>query len=318
MSKSLYEQINEDEAKLAELEKTNPDDTIDPQVKAKAEAPVDELTADEDNADGQGDEPKPEDKPADKPEDKPADAKPEGDDKLPNNEAAQLRIERKQRKELEARLAALQPQTPVAQPHPTTLQPAVAAKTDGAEGQQPSTQTALEERLAAIEARNQQQEFHTAVVTEFTNHEREFAKTTPDYDAASAHMVGRMAESAKALYPTATDQQIGAFLQRQILTIASQAAQKGLNPAETLYLMAHDRYGYTGQPAAQPKVDAAATQKRLDTVKNNSRRSTTPLTSTGGTGSPKATIEEAASMDLSDFSNLPASEIERMIADLQR
>jgi len=310
---SLYDSIKEDEKKLREAEANSPDDGIDPAVKAKAEAPIDDLTADDDNADGMADENAAEN---DKPEDKTVDEgdKPEAvakaeDDKLTNSEAGQWRIERKQRKGLQERLDALMAK----QDKPIAATPTPAAS----EGAPAEPLSPVEQRLAALENTAQRETLYKQAVTEFTTIETEFARNTPDYNQAANHMISKMAEGVRYVNPNATDAQISSFLQQQVLTFAGQAAKQGLNPAESLYLLAHEKYGYTGQPAAQPKVDVDATRKRLDTVNKNRQRSATPLTSGGTTGSAKTTIEEAARMDLGDFSKLSEREIDRMISELQ-
>ena len=228
---------------------------------------------------------------------------------------AQLRIERKQRKELEARLAALE-SNKASQP------PAQRQQTLNDETQTANQGPTVEERVAAIEQQRQEQDLRNQAISEFQMFENEFQKNTPDYAQASDHMINTMANGVRAAYPNATDQQVGQFIQNQILTIASQAANKGLNPAETLYLMAMQNYGYDPQAAAVKNAENVQTKsknaaKRLETVSKNKRRSASPLASGGHNGSPSATIEEAASMDLADFSKLSDAEISQMIADAQ-
>lgn len=321
----LKDQIALEEAELAKLgitvegdeEEGGEDDT--PPAKKKQE----KQTSEDDEGAGDGDDAKEDDKKGEKQpkkgdDDKEGDAAPGTEGKKPakkegeddeNNTAAQLRIERKQRKELQAKLDALQRGEGVAAPA-KPIQTPVAKAEEGAEGQ--AKGPTAEERLEVIEREREQQKLEREATDEFLNYENEFKKEAPDYAQASSHMVGSMMGAVQAIYPNASEKQVALFVRQQLLHLAGQAVQRGLNPAEALYLMAHEKYGYK---KAAPKTDN--TRERLATVQKNQKRSASPLAGGGQNGSPSATLEEAADMSLADFSRLKPGEIEAMINDAQ-
>lgn len=292
----LKKQLEEQEAEAGSTDE-DADDAQDEDEKAKSEDEGDDADEDAD-ADGDSEE---EDKGDEEEDEKKSD----------NSLAAQLRIERKQRKETEKRLDALLAQQ---QQHPAPQQQQ--AKTEEQGKQEQADPNSVEERLNRFEREKEEKELFGAAVNEFNQYEREFSQANPDYENASRHVVGQMINSFRSLYPSATDAQAQQFIQNQILSIASQAVNRGVNPAEALYAMAYDRFGYTGQQEqkAAPKGQDAA--KKLSTVSKNKRRSASPLQSGGQNGSANATIEEAANMNLADFSKLTESEIDQMINDL--
>lgn len=330
----LYEAIREEEEQLKAGLETADDDTIDPQVRAKALAPV-SAVVEESGTDADDltveDEPDTEDKVKEAPKDTDASSvvdeanKAREEKTAPQSEnslAAQLRISKKQQLETQAQVDRLMAEKRA----PVVAQPtAVQVKVDETVHEPGSA----EARLAVMERRqqeqdqaSQEQDLQRQAVNEFVNFENEFKATTPDYEAASSHMIRRMTEGVAAVYPAATPAQVSQFVRNQVLQLAGKAATYGVNPAEALYAMAHEKYGYT---KAAPKVDPKLTPtpkekaedaaKKLALVNKNKQRSASPLTSGGQNGSPATSIEEAAEMNLADFSKLSAREIDQMIHD---
>lgn len=237
-----------------------------------------------------------------------------GEEDDENSTAAQLRIERKQRKQLEQRLEQLLAGG-VKQPALKVAEKPAGEAGEGDQGQ-PKKETA-DERLDRIEREREQTKLMSDAVEEFNTYEKEFQAETPDYAQASNHVIQVMAQSVRALYPNATDAQVGTFIRQQILHLAGQAVTKGLNPAEALYLMAHERFGYKKAAAPAPKAKTDDAAKRLETVSKNKKRSASPLAGGGQQGSASSTLEEAANMSLADFSKLKPGEIEALISEAQ-
>lgn len=330
---NIHRKIAEEEAQLKDLQEAGEDEKVvetTPPVtkKTAAKNAVDDLSVDDEDAGDAGEvvddkkktaakaekteiDPK---KPAAKGEEVKADDKDDKKDaKVDENPfAARARIAEKQRKEMQEKYDALVAKN--AEPKPI----AATKPAEGVDAPEVKAPTA-EERVAKLEAADEERKLYNNAVTEFTNIEREFQKNTPDYAEASDHMITRMAEATRLAHPDMTDAQIGKFLQSQILTIASRAVQRGNNPAEVLYGMALEKYGFTGKKAAAveeaPKPKTVDRNKQLTTVAKNKARSATGLTGGGQSNMPGATIEEAVEMNLADFSKLSASEIDALIAD---
>lgn len=334
MPKGLMASIAEDEAKLAAMngedDGADGDDTGDdaddapaPKAKTKGNPPEDDDAGDEgddaaDPAPGKKPEAKAKAKDDDKadpaPGKKPVAKAKDGEEEDGNSLAAQLRIERKQRKEMEAKLDALLKGAPAA-PTPKAA-PAPVAKADGTVDDAAAAPKALtaDERLDAIERERESKQLEQAAIDEFNGYEADFQKDTPDYAQASDHMIRSMGAAVRALYPNATNAQISTFIKGQVLHIAGQAAQKGLNPAETLYRLSMERYGYK-KGAATPAPKPGDAKDRLEKSAAVRKRTASPLAGGGQQSNPGATIEEAAKMNLADFSRLKPGEIDQLIAD---
>lgn len=219
-----------------------------------------------------------------------------------NNIAAQLRLERKEKLELQARLAEAEKQF---KPQETSVE----------EGH--TQDLTVEERIERIERIEADKRLHAEAIQEFNSIEKEFSARTPDYEAASAHMIQTLYSGIKALNPGVSDEIALKEVQNKVLNFASQAANRGQNPAEVLYHMAHEHYGFDAskvQKQAQnnlPKKTGKA--DNLKNVMKNKKKSASPLSGGGQNTGANVTMEEASKMDLASFGNLSESEIDNII-----
>lgn len=148
---------------------------------------------------------------------------------------------------------------------------------------------------------------------EFAVIQQAYAKENPDYDNAVGFARAKYADSVKMLYPQMNDAQIKAAIDHQILLFASECVGKGLNPAEEVYDMAIERFGYVKQEP-KPKEEEepkprAETKPSLKTIANNKKRSATPLTGGGQGGSIPLTPEIVNDMSLGEFSRLTPDQL---------
>lgn len=255
-------------------------------------AKTDKKGAKKDDADGEDDD---------------SDEDEETDPKKKNDFAAQARQERKKRMKLEEELAALRKAPPPAQ------QPAKPV-----EQGKPKQETDAEklaridnEQKAERQAR-ENSELRNRAIDEFNTIETEFAKETPDYEDASTHVIKEMIRGVRSTYPEATEKQALAFVQNRVLQIASNAVKRGLNPAEVLYQMAYETYGF--EPGAGgKKKEGNGKADNLKNIAKNKKRSASPLSGGGQNAGARATIEEAEKMDLAAFGNMSESEIDELI-----
>lgn len=231
----------------------------------------------------------------------------DADPKKKNDMAAQLRAERKKRQKIEEenerlRKAGVQP--PVKQVDPKA----------GAEDKAKPKETA-EQRLDRIEAERDREALRNQAVEEFNEIEKEFQQTTPDYEDASSHMIKSMFQGVKNAYPEATDKQALAFVQKRILQIASNAVNRGLNPAEVLYDMSFERYGFQpGQKKTEGKKDGKSKVENLKAIQKNKKRSANAFQGGGHNAGARATLEEASNMDLASFGAMSEAEIDELIS----
>lgn len=312
----LKEQIKKDEEELKKLQAAEDDDSDDNDDEEDDADDSDDQDDDTDEDEGADDKAKgkkaaaddKKGKKADEDDDSDEDDDDAGDDpKKKNDLAAKLRKERKERMKLQEQLAAFQAKPPVQAQQPPVQQQPGTKKTETTE----EKVARLESEQNAQRQARERQDLERQAIDEFNEIETEFKKETPDYDQASAHVIQSMYNGAKAAYPDLTDKQALGFVQRRVLQIASAAAKRGLNPAEVLYQMAFDNYGY--QPGAPKKKD---TQKadNLKNIAKNRKRSASSMAGAGQNAGARATIDEANKMDLATFGNMSEAEIDELIA----
>lgn len=315
---SLLDQIKEDEEELAKLEEAeNEENEEDDTDTADSEDDADDTDADEDDEDNDADEDDTDeddtdddadtDDDTDDTDDKGDDPKSKGLKDKPkskaktNDDNAKLRVERKRRLKLEKDLAEARE---AADNHDKPVD-------DKEEKGEPET---AEERLDRIENAQQQAELRKQAVDEFVAIEDEFKQETPDYEDASKHMISGMYNGVKAAYPHLTDKQAGEFVHNRVLEIASSAARRKQNPAEVLYQMAFDNYGFDPLNAAKKSATKKKTAaQNLKTKAKNKKRSANGLSGGGQNAGARVTIEEADKMNLADFGNMSDSEIDALI-----
>jgi hypothetical protein len=293
---SLQEQIKKEEEELAKLEALENEESTEEQAEEQEEEVVEDENGEDDenevDAESDGEE-------GEAPEEEVAKAAPEEEIKNPNDTAAKLRIERRERLKAQEELAELRRR------HETH---------DFKPQQQPQQEPLpepepVEERLARIENQQYNANLQQQAQQELTSIESEFIKTTPDYPNASTHMIKSMHQGAKAAFPNMDDRQAIQFVQGKVMEIASRAAQNNQNPAEVFYQMAYDHYGYkpeaNNEAESAPKVNKV---KNLRAVAKNKRRSASPLSGGGQVASSNVTMEQAIDMDVADFGKLSDSQ----------
>lgn len=304
----LEEQIKKEEEELRKLE--TEDEGQETEEEDTSEAEEEEDTSEKEGEvekDTSEKEEEPEEDEVDGEDDK-ADDKAE-DPKNANDAAAKLRIERKKRMQLEEQLAAARE---------NREKPTVAETKAKPEETRSET---TEEKVARLDREDQERREREAqlklrndAINEFNSIEADFAKDTPDYNDASKHMIQSMIDGVKRAYPNASDNDAIAFVQNQVLQIASQAVRKGMNPAEVLYEMAFDRYGFDPTAAKKPAQSTDKMKENLKNIAKNKKRSASALSGGGQSAGARATIEEANKMDLATFGNMSEAEIDELIA----
>lgn len=315
----LIEEIEREEAELKKLEEAEEKAETEVKEEVSQEEEEEEETSQEKEADEEEDDTgESEDKEtsdeetSDEESKKSADEEKELTEAEKNNYAAQLRRERKEKRELQERLARIEEGRSKPQ------------KQDKEETE--AEELSVEERLARIEEDKQQKELHAAAINEFNAIEAEFSKKHDDYEAASAHMIQTMFTSVRNLNPGITEAQAIKAVQNHVLSIAANAATKGHNPAEVLYDMAFDHFGFDPSKATGNKEETAEEKPQfkktgkadnLKTAAKNRLRSATGLKGGGQSTGGRASVKEASNMDLASFGKLSEAEMDALIAQAQ-
>jgi hypothetical protein len=161
-----------------------------------------------------------------------------------------------------------------------------------------------------------------AAVSEFVEIEDAYKKENPDY--ANAVDFGRK-EYGKAIRMRDWDKtpaQIEAELDHMMLMFASQAKSKGLNPAEEIYDLAIERFGYTPKTKQQEaeaedngQTEDLPPKKKtnLSKIQENKKRSISGLASGSGT-SGTLTAADIDNMSNAEFSRLTPSQLRELEA----
>ena len=306
---SLEDEIKKEEEELARLEAEEAEeaeaDTEEEETVAETETEEAEEETEKEETEADTEETdKADTEETDKAEDTDEKADEKDEPKNENDVNAKIRIERRERLRAQEELADAR----------RRLEELQARREDRDEQEQPQKQETVEERLDRMENEKYRNDLQKQAIEEFTEIERDFAGRTDDYEDASKHMMSSMYQGVKHAYPQLNDTQAQAFVQKRVLDIASQAARNDMNPAEVLYQMAFDKYGYDSNMAQKTNEQKPEKpQKDLKRVARNKKRAATSLSGGGQTAAASATLEEANNMDLADFGKLSEAEIDELI-----
>lgn len=288
---TLYEQIEEEENKLKE-------------VAEEAEAEEEELEESEEEEEPQESieevekkEPEPEAKEEEKEEEQKPDA------------SAYARMRRENRelaKKLEEIEAAQRPKAP--EPANTDPEP---SKQEDYEQWLEWKDRQNERKIADIERWKENEvkarEHNTlwnGAIKEFQQYENAFQKDMPDYEQAAEHLKSRLKDSISLVSDHLSPQEVDKAVSEYILKSAAKAVSEGYNPAESLYRMSKEKFGFvnTSKPA---KPD-------LRKIDSNRKKSASPLQSGGKSGSASLTAESVADMSMAEFAKLTPSQIREL------
>ena len=156
-------------------------------------------------------------------------------------------------------------------------------------------------------------------VQELGGIEESYKKQNSDYMNAVEFGRNKYADALKITNPNWTQKQIDTKIDMDVLKFASDCSTKGLNPAEELYDMMIERFGYTKSQARQAVEDdvelprGREARPNLRSIATNRRRSASPLSGGGQGGSVPITREIAGDMSIGEFSKLSPSDL----ADLE-
>lgn len=163
------------------------------------------------------------------------------------------------------------------------------------------TATQLKQRLEE----ESRQKLHQQAIREFNNFEDKFKVTVTDYDAVAGHLVNTIAASIKNLNPNKPDNAIVEETHNRLLMMAGQFAKDGLDPAEELYHLAKERYGYKPAPVEE-KVEEPAPD--LNKVAANRARSANVAAVSTNMGAAPITLKTAADMTVGEYMKLSVEE----------
>lgn len=130
--------------------------------------------------------------------------------------------------------------------------------------------------------------------------ESEFKKTTPDYDAASQHLIGQRDAELQA-YGIVDAMERKNIIAQDAMTIAANALSQNKNPAEIIYNMARAR-GYAGKaPTAAPTASGAPSEAEKVRMAAAGQKAGSSLGQMNGAASPPTTLESLAQMSDEEF-----------------
>lgn len=169
-----------------------------------------------------------------------------------------------------------------------------------------------EARVAAIEAnyaqerrqREAQQQWQAAV-NEFQQYENNFKQRVPDYDDAAEFFNQQMKNLAVLENPTANEAQINAIVAQKILVAASRYAELDLDPAEQLYKLTKERFGF------QPKQEQKS-KPNLQKIASNQKKSASPISGGGSPSKGELSADAVANMTLGEFSRLTPEQLRKL------
>lgn len=154
--------------------------------------------------------------------------------------------------------------------------------------------------LAKKLEQTQQQLLFTAAQQELRDKELAFKSSAPDYDDAIEHGIQRVIKQQKMLNPSISEEAIRAQLNIERVQFAARMQAQGKNPAQGLYELMTEVYGY--QPTKAEKK--ASEVQKFEAVKSNKARMASGAASGGATGVAPVSAESVKTMTLADFAKL--------------
>lgn len=175
------------------------------------------------------------------------------------------------------------------------------------------TQTQTQERIEQLEqerlAREQIDVINQATA-QLIQIENQFTEQQPDYPEVAEFLAKEIKKGIKVLNPHIGARELDQQFQMQVLRMAGQYHAQGLNPAEELYYLAKDEFGYT---PPQKETPAQPVKPDLAKVAANRARNagTAGVTATSTAG--QLSVDAMLNMSMSEFSKLPESEKNRIL-----
>jgi len=156
----------------------------------------------------------------------------------------------------------------------------------------------INERFDADDGQRRRQ----SAIQSLASDEHDFMKSQPDYEPAAEYMKTKMMEGIKYAYPRASDKQVEAFMQNQIIEMMAQFKLDGQNPGEGIYQIAKERFGYVKAAAEPDEKKKPAVD--LKAVEKNQKKSATGAKAGGHGSNTDPSIEDVGGMGYAQFSKL--------------
>lgn len=147
-----------------------------------------------------------------------------------------------------------------------------------------------------------------AAVNEFIKYEEKFKSNTSDYEAVSQNALVELKKSFRNIVPGLDENTANQMAADHILTLASRAAQQGLDPAEELYHTFKDQFGVPQPKEEKKKIN-------LQKIEKSQKKSASPLMGGGqGGNSVSLTLQSLEGMTNQEFSMLTPSQLRELEA----
>lgn len=159
----------------------------------------------------------------------------------------------------------------------------------------------------------EQERIKERALREVQAHVERFASTTPDVKDVLDIGYQRAIKAALILDPTASPADVEDKAKMDALRIASMAANRGNDPAESLYLYYKELTGYEPKAKEVAKPDKPSEAKKLEAVQRNKAKSGSPISGIGASG--KMTLTKEALMNMTPAQYMRLTEEQRALYD---
>jgi len=293
--KTIYEQLQEEEAAIEAIvatpEEEIPDDVVDEPQEEVVEPEVIE-------------------------EEAPDPVEPVKEEPKVDNEAfARMRYEnselkRQQREAQELAQKAIEAQKPkVEDPEPNPqddMEAYLAWENRQIKAQLKQTQ----DQVANIHREKETDKIIASGVQEVARYEAMIKDTVPDYEGASAFYISGIKQQILANNPNIDPISLNKALTMSVLKTAGTFEAQGINPALAMYNMA-TLQGYKPKVSDQPVEQKPAQRASLETIEKNKKKSASGLGGSGGKGT--LTMESLDKMSTKELAELGDEEINRIM-----
>ena len=143
----------------------------------------------------------------------------------------------------------------------------------------------------------QRQDMINDAVAEFQSYEQEFAATVNDYEDVTTQYVNHVARSIQTLNPQIKGHELNDAVRMQILQQAGRYVTQGLDPAEEMYHTAKQLFPTQEQAAEQEQP----VKRDIKKVAENRKKSASPLAGRSKSKSQTLTLDEVAQMSPAEY-----------------
>ncbi len=173
----------------------------------------------------------------------------------------------------------------------------------------------IKERNAKSDKIERDKQVRAGAIKAYQDYEKEFIPQTKDYTEVTKFGVAQITNSIRIMNPKLEGEELQEAVLRQCLRLAAQAEAEGHNPAEHLYHMVKNQWGYQ-PPAPEPEAKPEEEKLRpsIKSIAANKKKTAGSLAHGGKSGNNPISKEAFANMGFAEVARLSAKDLRELEA----